>query len=147
MIHYVTYGIFESDAHTLVNPVNTVGVMGAGLALEFKRMFPEVFKEYKIMCDLGFFDIGELLVYRTDIGKIIVNFPTKRHWNRPSEIEYIEKGLRRFVEMSYSWNFESVSFPMLGCGNGGLDFEAQVKPLMEKFLPKLDLDVFVHVKN
>lgn len=144
MIIYVKMDIFESPAQVLVNTVNTVGVMGKGIAKQYKKLYPEMFKEYQMFCEKGLLDIGKLWIYKTD-KKWILNFPTKKHWRNKSKIEYIEKGLEKFVSTYKEKGIRSISFPPLGCGNGGLDWENEVKPLMEKYLTKLDIDVFIHV--
>ena len=96
MITYVRGNIFEAPAQTLVNTVNTVGVMGKGIALTFKSIYPEMFRQYVELCDAGELDIGRLFLYRTS-NKLILNFPTKKHWRNPSKLEYIEAGLQTFV--------------------------------------------------
>src|SRR5688500_3804660 len=98
MISYVYGNLFESPAQTLVNTVNTVGVMGQGIALQFKQIYPKMFRAYQQLCEAGEFDIGRLFLHRTP-NKLIVNFPTKKHWRQPSKPEYIEAGLLRFAEI------------------------------------------------
>jgi len=142
MIIYVRNNIFESNAQVLVNAVNTVGVMGKGIAKEFKRLYPAMFKSYQRYCESGDFTIGKLQLCKTK-NHWILNFPTKKDWRNPSKIEYIESGLKKFVENYQRLGVTSVSFPMLGCGNGGLDWEL-VKPLMEKYLNPLSIKVFIH---
>ena len=117
MITYVVCDLFESPARVLVNTVNTVGVMGKGIAKQFKQIYPEMFQEYQQICERHSLDIGELWLYKT-ANRWILNFPTKRHWRQPSRVEYIERGLRTFVEMYHIYGITSVSFPQLGCGNG-----------------------------
>ncbi len=143
MLSYVKGDLFLSPAKVLVNTVNTVGVMGKGLAKQFKGISPSMFKEYKRMCDKSELTIGKLMLYRTP-NKWILNFPTKEHWNRPSRIEYIEEGLKGF-RRTYSANgIESIAFPPLGCGQGGLDFRKDVQPLMERYLGDLPIQVFIY---
>lgn len=89
-------------------------------------------------------DIGNLWIYKSDT-KWILNFPTKTHWRNPSKIEYIEQGFKKFVETYEEKGITSVSFPKLGCGNGGLNWEDEVRPLMGKYLKGLPIDVFVHI--
>ncbi len=144
MITYLTSDLFESHAQVLVNAVNTVGVMGKGIALEFKRKYPEMFKEYQVLCKSGVFDIGQLWLYKSP-EKWILNFPTKRDWRNPSKIEYIEAGLTRFVEIYEEESITSISFPRLGSGLGGLNWENEVQPLMEKYLSPLPLEVIIHI--
>jgi O-acetyl-ADP-ribose deacetylase (regulator of RNase III) len=143
MLIYVEGSLFLSPAHVLVNTVNTVGVMGKGIAKDFKFFFPEMFREYQNRCEDGSLDIGELFLFRTDT-KWILNFPTKKHWRHPSKPEYIEAGLKKFVGGYARNGITSIAFPRLGCGNGELDWEKQVRPQMEKYLGKLPVEVFVH---
>lgn len=144
MITYVRTNIFESRADVLVNTVNTVGVMGKGLAKEFKRIYPDMFEVYQNFCEDGTLTVGKLQVYKTS-NKWILNFPTKANWRSPSKLEYIEQGLQKFVEHYARLGIKSIAFPMLGCGNGGLLWEDEVKPLMEKYLKPLSIDIFIHV--
>jgi O-acetyl-ADP-ribose deacetylase (regulator of RNase III) len=144
MLTYVTISLFDSPAQTLVNTVNTVGVMGKGIAAVFKRLYPEMYERYRHLCQEGKLDAGMLYIYRTP-NKIIVNFPTKKHWRQPSKVEYIEAGLRKFVEHYTDYGISSVSFPQLGCGHGELDWEAQVQPVMERYLQNLPIPVYVHI--
>lgn len=144
MITYLRTNIFESNAHVLVNTVNTVGVMSKGLAKEFKRLYPSMFDSYQRYCESGDLTVGKLQLFRTS-NRWILNFPTKKNWRQSSTIEYIELGLQKFVDSYQEQGIKSVSFPMLGCGNGGLDWEREVKPLMEKYLKKLPIEVFIHI--
>lgn len=144
MIGYVTGDLFQSDMQVLTNPVNTVGVMGKGLAKHFKIRYPEMFAEYKILCDAGQLTIGQLHLYPAE-DKWILNFPTKAHWRAKSKLEYIEVGLGRFVEIYEEQQIESIAFPMLGCGLGGLDWETQVKPVMESYLSDLAIDIEIYI--
>ncbi len=144
MITYVVGDLFTSPAKVLVNTVNTVGVMGKGIAKDFKRIYPEMFQEYQRYCENGLFDIGKLWLYKTS-HKWILNFPTKKHWRNRSKTEYIIAGLEKFVDSYDSKGIVSVSFPMLGCGNGELDWELQVQPLMDKYLHPLPIDIYIHL--
>lgn len=144
MLTYLDISIFQSPAQTLVNTVNTVGVMGKGIALTFKQLYPEMFLEYRRLCNEKKISTGMLYVYRTP-NKIIVNFPTKQHWRFPSKLEYIEQGLKKFTSRYYDYGITSVSFPQLGCGNGELSWENQVKPIMEAYLSDLPIPVYIHV--
>jgi O-acetyl-ADP-ribose deacetylase (regulator of RNase III) len=144
MITYVVCDLFESPARVLVNTVNTVGVMGKGIAKDFKLVYPEMFRDYQILCEKKALDIGKLWLYRTP-NKWVLNFPTKRHWRHPSRPEYIEAGLAKFVETYHLYGISSISFPLLGCGNGELDWQTQVRPLMERYLDKLPIAIFVHL--
>lgn len=143
MITYVNGDLFTSPAAVLVNTVNTVGVMGKGIAKEFKRNFPEMFNEYRTLCENGELNIGSLHLYRTD-HKSVLNFPTKKHWRSPSKTEYIEAGLKTFVRSYERFGIDSIAFPQLGCGNGELDWESQVRPVMENYLKDLPIRVYIH---
>lgn len=143
MIMYVTGNLFESPAKVLVNTVNTVGVMGRGVAYDFKRLFPEMFLQYRELCENGQLKIGMLWLYKSP-NKWVLNFPTKKRWRNPSRVEYIEDGLRKFVDTYADMGIHSIAFPPLGCGNGRLDFAAQVQPLMEHYLRNLPIEVFIY---
>lgn len=146
MITYVSGGFFSSPAQVLVNTVNTVGVMGKGLAKEFKTVWPEMFDAYAERCDAGDLVPGALHLWRTP-HKWVLNFPTKRHWRQRSRPEDIEAGLRTFAGTWAEQGLTSVAFPQLGCGNGGLDWERQVRPMMERWLAPLPIDVFIHLAD
>ncbi len=143
-ITYTSGDIFESDMQVLVNPVNTVGVMGKGLAKQFKIKYPKMFVDYKQACDEEAFTIGQLHLYHTDT-KWILNFPTKTHWRAKSKLEYIEAGLQQFIGIYKDKDIKSIAFPMLGCGLGGLDWVNQVRPLMEQYLSDLDIPIEIYV--
>ncbi|MEQ8674638.1 MAG: macro domain-containing protein [Aggregatilineales bacterium] len=143
MITYVVGDLFQSPAKVLVNTVNTVGVMGKGIALQFKRLYPEMFKQYQQLCEQNMFEMGQLWIYKTP-HKWVLNFPTKNHWRHKSKPEYIELGLKKFVRNYEEKGINSISFPMLGCGNGELDWETQVRPLMEEYLGGLPIDIYIH---
>ncbi len=146
MITYVDFSLFESPAKVLVNTVNTVGVMGKGIAKNFKGIYPEMFSRYQQLCERGTLGIGDLWLYKTP-QKWVLNFPTKRHWKNPSKTEYIEQGLEKFVQIYWEARVTSISFPQLGCGNGELDWASQVKPLMERYLKSLPIEIFVHLTS
>lgn len=145
MITYVKGNIFNSPAKILVNTVNTVGVMGKGVALEYKKRYPDMFECYKKICETKQLDVGKLYLWKKS-EKWVLLFPTKKHWRNPSKIEYIEKGLIKFSENWDKLGSNSIAFPRLGCGNGGLDWK-DVRPLMEKYLGNLPLQIFVYVDN
>lgn len=127
---------------TIVNTVNCYGIMGAGLALECKYRYPDMFVRYKEMCDKKLLDIGKLYLYKTD-NKWILNFPTKNHWKYPSKPEFIKKGLQKFVETYKSKGITSIAFPLLGAHNGGLSQETSLE-LLETYLSKIDIEVEVY---
>jgi len=139
---YRRTSLLESSAQTLVNTVNCVGVMGKGIAKEFKEREPQMFAAYKKICDQNLLSPGKLWLWRgSDFW--ILNFPTKIHWRNPSKIEWIEAGLKKFVAGYQQLGIREISFPRLGCGNGGLDWN-EVRPLMERYLAKLPIPIFVH---
>ena len=144
MLSYVKGNIFESPAHVLVNTVNTVGIMGKGIAKTFKSIYPDMFKTYQKLCEERNIDIGKLWLYKTN-NKWILHFPTKKHWRSPSKVEFIELGLQAFVNNYADLGITSIAFPPLGCGNGELDWEKQVQPVMEKYLKALPIDVFIYL--
>lgn len=144
MITYVIGDIFRSPAKVLVNTVNTKGVMGKGLAKDFKALYPEMFSAYQRLCESKRFDIGQLHLFKTP-NKWILNFPTKKDWKQPSRPEYIEAGLKAFVAGCGKANIPSIAFPQLGCGHGELNWEEEVRPLMERHLSKISIPVYIHL--
>ncbi|HWW61944.1 MAG TPA: macro domain-containing protein [Thermoanaerobaculia bacterium] len=143
MLTFVRGNLFESPAKVLVNTVNTVGVMGKGIALTFKQTYPDMFRRYQSLCERNELEVGKLWLYKTD-HKWILNFPTKRHWRNPSRLEYIEAGLAKFVETYADHGITSVAFPELGCGNGELAWET-VRPLMARYLRRLPINVYIYL--
>lgn len=140
MIRILIGNLFESPARTLVNTVNCVGVMGKGIALEFKKRFPGMYEDYKARCDAKSVKPGVPYLYTDLLGTSVVNFPTKDHWRSPSKLSDIERGLDTFVEKHREWGIQSIAFAPLGCGNGGLEW-AVVGPLMYQKLANLGIDV------
>jgi len=143
MIQYIRGNLFTSNAKVLINTVNTVGVMGKGIASDFKKYYPKMFEEYKELCNTNRLNIGDLHLYKTS-NKWILNFPTKEHWRSPSKIEFIEEGLKKLVKEAHKLQINDIAMPKLGCGNGGLDWESQVKPLVEKYLKKSPINVSIY---
>lgn len=135
--------LFESRVQTLVNTVNCVGVMGKGVAMEFKKRFPAMFDDYAIRCERKQVHLGKPYVYRDASGRQIVNFPTKDHWRSPSRLSDIERGLDHFVQHFEEWGITSVAMPPLGCGNGGLEW-SEVGPLIYRKLRHLPIDIEVY---
>jgi len=147
MITYKTGNLLADEAEVLVNTVNTVGVMGKGIALAFKNAFIFNYNYYKMECNLGALCIGVILplndtseIYGT---KIIVNFPTKTHWRLPSEYEYISLGLAQLRKWLLETGAKSIAIPPLGCGNGGLDW-AKVKPMILDAIGDLDIQIAIY---
>ncbi len=144
MIRFVNGSLFDSDAQTLVNPVNTVGVSGAGLAKVFKRRYPNAVRAYERAAKAGAVCVGALLFpEKTPDGKQILFFPTKDHWRDPSEMRWISDGLGRFAEIYREFDVTSVAFPALGCGNGGLEWR-EVKRIMTWHLGPLDIPISIY---
>lgn len=147
MIHYKTGNLLDSKAEALVNTVNTVGIMGKGIALQFKNMFPNNFKLYAQACKNKEVKVGQLLITEEEAllagKKIIINFPTKTNWRLPSEYPYIEAGLTELVKVIREKNIKSIAIPPLGSGNGGLDWN-KVKLIMEKHLADVDCDIHIY---
>jgi len=135
--------LFASRAQTLVNTVNCVGVMGKGLALEFKKRFPRMAEDYVRRCERGDVRLGCPYLYSDVSGLRIVNFPTKDHWRSPSRLADIERGLDFLAAQVAEWGIESIAMPPLGCGNGGLEW-SEVGPLIYRRLHRLPIDVEVY---
>ncbi len=142
MIRVLIGDLFASRAQTLVNTVNCVGVMGKGVAEQFKQRFPAMFDDYKARCDRKGVRLGEPYLYRDLSGLQIVNFPTKDHWRSPSRITDIECGLDYLAAHAAGWKIASLALPPLGCGNGGLEW-AEVGPLIYRKLHDLPIDTEV----
>lgn len=137
--------LLEADVDALVNPVNTQGVMGKGLALQFKKAFPDAFQSYVRACEAGEVVPGKMHVVRRLMApRFILNFPTKKHWRNPSKLEYIRDGLDDLVQQVRALEIQSIAVPPLGCGHGGLDWE-EVRPLIEAaFVPLPDVRVVLY---
>jgi O-acetyl-ADP-ribose deacetylase (regulator of RNase III) len=132
--------LFDSRMQTWVNTVNCVGVMGKGIALEFKRRFPEMFCDYVRRCARGEVLPGRPYLYRRPSLPWILNFPTKRHWRYPSRLEDIVEGLA-YLEAHYrQWEITSLAVPPLGCGNGQLEWRI-VGPLLEESFSRFTIPV------
>lgn len=146
MIEYTIGNLFESDAEALVNTVNTVGVMGKGVALQFKKNYHNNYKAYVEACKNGNVQIGRMFVVRDHslLGeKLIVNFPTKTDWRKPSEYEYVDRGLDALVDTIRQYGIKSIAIPPLGAGNGGLHWD-KVKKMIEEKLAALDVRIIVY---
>ena len=144
MITYVKGDLFENPARVLVNTVNTVGVMGKGIAKTFKLIYPEMFKRYQKLCKSKQLTVGKLWLYKSP-NKWVLNFPTKTTWRQPSKLEYIRDGLAAFRNGYEQNNIYSIAFPLLGCGNGELNWENEVRPVMEEYLSGLSADIFIYL--
>lgn len=139
--------LLESGADALVNTVNTVGVMGKGIALMFKERFPENFAAYEAACKAGEIKVGTMFVQsgaEFDGPRWIINFPTKQHWRQPTKLEWIESGLEDLKAIIRAKGIRSIALPPLGCGNGGLEW-TEVRPLIEAALNEMDgVDVLIY---
>lgn len=147
MIEYKKGNIFEDDSEAIINTVNLVGVMGKGIALQFKKAYPENFKAYVQACKTKQIDIGKNFTFiSNDLlhKKIIINFPTKKDWRHPSKYEYLEKGLDDLIEVIQKNEVKSIAIPPLGSGNGGLMWQ-EVKKLIELKLNELSKTVKITV--
>lgn len=142
MIRFVNGDIFGSGARTLVNPVNCRGVMGRGLALEFKRRWPDMHREYVQRCLSGELRPGRPMLFRGDPERLILCFPTKNDWRDPSTYEIVEAGLGGLYGYGHS-ELGSIAFPALGCGLGGLEWP-KVKPLFDKYLGDWPIEIEVY---
>ncbi|HEY0553592.1 MAG TPA: macro domain-containing protein [Thermoanaerobaculia bacterium] len=151
MIHYTQGNLLDADVEALVNTVNTVGIMGKGIALMFKEAFPENFRLYAAACKQGEVQIGRMFVTeRPPLAgssrgpRWIINFPTKRHWRDRTRLEWVEAGLADLARVLQENAIRSVALPPLGCGNGGLEWST-VRPVIEQALAGLpSVEVLVY---
>lgn len=134
--------IFTSSCQTLVNTVNCEGVMGAGIALEYRFRYPDMFEQYIRYCNDGKIDIGILWLFKS-IDRWILNFPTKKSWKLPSKEAYLHAGLRKFMDTYQSKGIRSVAFPTLGAQHGGLDASTSVD-LMKSYLTDCTIPVEIY---
>ncbi len=148
-VELMSGSIFDSTAQALVNPVNTVGVMGKGLAKEFKRRWPDMFESYKAACDAGQLQVGKLHLFEAHpdgaLGpRFIINLPTKRHWRDRSLERHVVHGVAALVVTLAELALPSVAIPALGCGEGGLQWN-RVWPLIEaefRHLPEVHVELY-----
>jgi O-acetyl-ADP-ribose deacetylase (regulator of RNase III) len=144
MIIERTGNIFTTKAQTIVNTINCVGIMGAGIAYEFRLRDKQMFEKYQALCKTKTIDIGILWIYSSENKKSryekILNFPTKYDWKFPSKEEYLHKGLQKFVDTYKQKGIESIAFPILGADKGGINPQRSLK-IMESYLSKCDIDV------
>ena len=143
-IKFIQGNIFNSKLNTIVNTVNCVGVMGKGIALVFKLRYPNMFEQYQKYCKSKLIGIGKLWLYKGEQDvPWVLNFPTKFHWKYPSKIEYLEKGLQKFVDTYKEKGITSIAFPLLGTNNGGLD-KQEVLSLMLNYLGQCDIPIEIY---
>jgi O-acetyl-ADP-ribose deacetylase (regulator of RNase III)/uncharacterized protein YwgA len=140
MITVLVGNLLESKAQTLVNTVNCVGIMGKGIALDFKKQFPDMFSDYVKRCERKEVRLGEPYLFKTIFYPWVLNFPTKDHWKSVSRIEDIIKGLDYLIAHYKEWGITSIAVPPLGCGNGQLEWRV-VGPTLYRYLNKLNIPV------
>lgn len=148
MIINSTGNLLDAPTEALVNTVNLAGVMGKGLALQFKQAYPAAYAAYSVLCEKGHLRMGQVHVFDRgvlfDLHRYIINFPTKRHWRNQSHLEDIESGLAALTAAVRYDNIRSIAVPPLGCGLGGLRWE-DVRPLIERaFADAPDVQVFLY---
>lgn len=148
MIHESNQDIVESKSQAIVNTVNCVGVMGAGVALAIKEAFPWSLAPYKDACDKDLLKPGEIFVVRIDVDPkidypIIINLATKDHWRGKTRIDWVDKGLGRLADYIRKNKLQTLSMPRPGCGKGGLVWD-DVEILIQRHLGNLDCDITIH---
>lgn len=146
MITFTKGNILLAEAEAIVNTVNTVGIMGKGIALQFKEFYPDNYNAYRSASDKELITIGKMFVtetHRLGNPKYIINFPTKKHWKEKSRYEYVTTGLDDLIRVIRDFKIKSIAIPPLGCGNGGLDWIKVKKILLEKLQAMDSIDVHV----
>jgi len=146
VIKVVKGNLFESNAQTWVNAVNCVGVMGKGIALEFKNRFPDMYEDYVSRCKRGEAKLGRPYLFKRLVPPWILNFPTKDHWRSAARLRDIIDGLEYLTPHYKEWGIESLAVPALGCGQGQLDWE-KVGPILHHHLRKLDVSVELYAPH
>src|SRR5580704_7981384 len=147
MLELTKGNLLEADVEALVNTVNTEGVMGKGIALQFSKKFPEMFDHYRKACESGQLRLGKMHVFeRNDLlnPRYIINFPTKGHWRSRSRLKDIEDGLAALVEEVRNRNIRSIAVPPLGCGNGGLEWNEARSVIEGALAPLSDVRVLLY---
>ncbi|MBA2598752.1 MAG: macro domain-containing protein [Chloroflexia bacterium] len=146
MVKVIDGDLFASDAQTLVNTVNCVGVMGKGVALEFKKRFPDMYKDYVARCDRHGVRLGRPYLFRHLTLPWVLDFPTKDHWRSVTKLSDIEEGLRYLTEHYEEWGITSMAVPPLGCGNGQLEWRI-VGPTLYRYLSEINLPVELYAPH
>lgn len=139
MIRFTQGDLLEADTEALVNTVNTVGTMGAGIALLFKQRFPANYRAYRNACQKGEVRVGQMFVtagVEQGDPRWIINFPTKEHWSKPTKLEWVASGLVALRAVIQKKRIGSVAIPALGCGHGGLEWKV-VRPMIQEALMEL----------
>lgn len=142
MITIVTGNLFESNTQTIVNTVNCVGAMGKGIALEYKNRYPDMYVKYCELCQKKLLNIGQLWLYKAE-DRWVLNFPTKLDWRNPSKIEYLELGLKKFISEYKNKGITSISFPLLGASNGGIEPDVSLE-IMCKYLKECEIPIVIY---
>lgn len=142
MIKIVKGNIFTTKCQAIVNTVNCVGVMGAGIAYECRLRYPIMYERYVELCKNKKLNIGMLWIYKSE-DKWIINFPTKNHWRYESKKEYLEKGLQKFLDTYKEKGITSIAFPLLGASNGGIPEDVSLE-IMKKYLEQCDIDIEIY---
>jgi O-acetyl-ADP-ribose deacetylase (regulator of RNase III) len=142
MIEIIKGNIFNSNCKCIVNTINCVGVMGAGIAYECRLRYPQMFERYSELCKGNLINIGTLWLFKSD-DKWILNFPTKYHWKYDSKTEYLEKGLQKFLDTYKKKGITSIAFPLLGASNGGIPESVSIE-LMKKYLETCDIPIEIY---
>ena len=142
VINYFRGTVFNAPVQAYVNTINTVGFMGAGLALEFALRYPDLLKDYETKCNQKLINLGKIDYFDAGNGITLINFSTKGHFKYPSRLSWIESGLKNFTETYKNYNITSVAFPRLGCAHGGLNW-IDVQKLMTKYLGTLNIDIYI----
>ena len=141
-VKIISGNIFTTQCQTLVNTVNCVGVMGAGIALECRLRYPEMHQRYVNLCSNQKINIGTLWIYKAP-ERWILNFPTKRHWKYPSKMEFLHAGLEKFSSTYKDKAIESIAFPLLGADKGGIPQQQSLDTMMN-YLEGLDIDIEIY---
>lgn len=144
MVHFKTGNIFNSTCMTLVVPTNTIGPMGAGIAVQFRDRFIGLETMYKKRCTHGCTKVGHVWLWQGDSQFNVLTLPTKEHWKNPSEIQYVRDGLQDFVDRYEELGITTIAFPMLGTGLGGLSRDV-VLGLMTSMLQPLPIYIEIYV--
>jgi len=138
----ITGNIFTSESQTIVNTINCVGVMGAGIALECRLRYPEMHEKYVALCSNNQIGIGRLWIYKAS-DRWILNFPTKKHWRYPSKVEFLHAGLEKFIGTYKEKGIESIAFPLLGADKGGIP-QSQSLSIMIEYLERAEIQVEIY---
>ncbi|MGL4504005.1 MAG: macro domain-containing protein [Planktothrix sp.] len=142
-IKVIRGNLFTSHCQTLVNTVNCVGVMGAGIALEFRLRYPKMYSSYVELCQKNLLDVGQLWLYKSS-RRWVLNFPTKKHWKNPSQVKFLELGLQKFVDTYRQKEITSIAFPLLGTQHGGIPQEKSLE-IMKFYLGQCDLPIEIYI--